>query len=86
MVSQPVSHLLADLGVTKSHSRPSVSHDNPYSEAKFKTLTYRPDFPTRFARSKMPARTASIAFAGTTRSITTAGSGCTPLRRASPAG
>ena len=48
MVSQPVAHLLADLGVTKSHSRPSVSNDNPYSEAQFKTLKYRPDFPTRF--------------------------------------
>ncbi len=40
--------LLADLGVTKSHSRPHVSNDNPYSEAQFKTLKYRPDFPDRF--------------------------------------
>ncbi|WP_310569062.1 IS3 family transposase, partial [Gemmatimonas sp.] len=48
MVSQPVAHLLADLGVTKSHSRPSVSNDNPFSEAQFKTLKYRPDFPARF--------------------------------------
>ncbi len=48
MVSQPVALLLADLGVTKSHSRPSVSNDNPYSEAQFKTLKYRPDFPARF--------------------------------------
>ena len=39
---------LADLGVTKSHSRPSVSNDHPYSEAQCKTLKYRPDFPTRF--------------------------------------
>jgi hypothetical protein len=40
--------LLADLGLTKTHSRPSVSHDNPFSEAGFKTLKYRPDFPERF--------------------------------------
>src|SRR5664279_4260876 len=49
MTSTPVALLLADLGVTRSHSRPSVSNDNPYSEAQFKTLKYRPDFPTRFA-------------------------------------
>jgi putative transposase len=48
MTSKPVALLLADLGVTKSHSRPSVSNDNPYSEAQFKTLKYRPDFPDRF--------------------------------------
>jgi putative transposase len=40
--------LLADLGVTKTHSRPHVSNDNPFSEAQFKTLKYRPAFPTRF--------------------------------------
>ena len=45
MTSKPVALLLADLGVTKSHSRPHVSNDNPYSEAQFKTLKYRPDFP-----------------------------------------
>ncbi len=49
MTSKPVAFLLADLGVTHSHSRPHVSNDNPYSEAQFKTLKYRPDFPTRFA-------------------------------------
>jgi putative transposase len=48
MASKPVALLLADLGVTKSHSRPHVSNDNPFSEANFKTLKYRPDFPTRF--------------------------------------
>jgi putative transposase len=48
MKSKPVALLLADLGVTKTHSRPSVSDDNPYSEAQFKTLKYRPDFPERF--------------------------------------
>ncbi len=48
MTSKPVALLLADLGVTKTHSRPHVSNDNPYSEAQFKTLKYRPDFPARF--------------------------------------
>lgn len=48
MRSRPVALLLADLGVTKTHSRPSVSDDNPFSEAQFKTLKYRPDFPHRF--------------------------------------
>lgn len=49
MASKPVAFLLADLGVTKTHSRPHVSNDNPYSEAQFKTLKYRPDFPPNFA-------------------------------------
>jgi putative transposase len=48
MKSKPVAFLLADLGVTKTHSRPQVSDDNPFSEAQFKTLKYRPDFPERF--------------------------------------
>lgn len=48
MTSKPVAFLLADLGVTKTHSRPHVSNDNPFSEAGFKTLKYRPDFPARF--------------------------------------
>ena len=48
MASKPVAFLLADLGVTKSHSRPHCSNDNPYSEAQFKTLKYRPDFPEEF--------------------------------------
>lgn len=48
MTSKPVAFLLADLGVTKSHSRPYVSDDNPYSESQFRTLKYRPDFPDRF--------------------------------------
>jgi putative transposase len=48
MTSKPVTFLLADLGVTKTHSRPHTSNDNPYSEAQFKTLKYRPDFPARF--------------------------------------
>jgi len=48
MTSKPVALLLADLGVTKTHSRPHVSNDNPYSESQFKTLKYRAKFPDRF--------------------------------------
>lgn len=48
MRSKPVAFLLADLGVTKTHSRPYTSTDNPYSEAQFRTLKYRPSFPARF--------------------------------------
>jgi putative transposase len=46
--AKPVQFLLADLGVTKTHSRPYTSSDNPYSESNFKTLKYRPEFPARF--------------------------------------
>ena len=52
MTSKPVAFLLADLGVTKTHSRPHVSDDNPFSEAQFKTLKYRPDFPERFGSAE----------------------------------
>lgn len=48
MTSKKVSQLLIDLGVTRSHSRPKVSNDNPYSEAQFKTTKYMPDYPERF--------------------------------------
>jgi len=48
MRSKPVAFLLADLGVLKTHNRPYTSTDNPYSEAQFKTLKYRPAFPQRF--------------------------------------
>jgi len=48
MRSKAVAQLLVDLQVTKTHSRPHVSDDNPYSEAQFRTLKYRPDFPDRF--------------------------------------
>jgi putative transposase len=48
MTSKPVALLLADLGVTKTHSRPHTSNDTPFSEAQFKTLMYRPRFPERF--------------------------------------
>lgn len=49
MIAKPLALLLTDLGVTKSHSRPRVSNDNPYSEAQFKTMKYRPDYPEFFA-------------------------------------
>jgi len=48
MTSKPVAFLLADLGVVKTHSRPQVSNDNPFSESQFKTMKYRPEFPDRF--------------------------------------
>ena len=48
MRSKPVALLLADLGVTKTHSRPHVSDDNPFSESQFRTMKYRPEFPDRF--------------------------------------
>jgi transposase InsO family protein len=55
MTSKPVAFMLADLGVTKTHSRPHVSDDNPYSESQFKTLKYRksqskPIYPERCFR------------------------------------
>lgn len=49
MTSKTVAAVLSDLEVTRSHSRPRVSNDNPYSEALFKTLKYSPEFPERFA-------------------------------------
>ena len=45
MKAKSLALLFADLGISKSHSRPRVSNDNPYSEAQFKTLKYRPEFP-----------------------------------------
>jgi putative transposase len=61
MQSKPVALLLADLGVAKSHSRPHVSNDNPYSESQFKTMKYQPEFPDRFG-SLMDARSFSQRF------------------------
>ena len=61
MKSKPVALLLSDLGVTKTHSRPHTSDDNPFSESQFKTLKYRPDFPKRFG-SIEDARTFSKRF------------------------
>jgi putative transposase len=48
MKSKTLAQLLADLSVTKTHSRPHVSDDNPFSESQFKTMKYRPEFPSRF--------------------------------------
>ncbi len=48
MTSHSVTQLLISLGITKSHSRPHVSNDNPFSESQFKTMKYRPEFPDRF--------------------------------------
>jgi len=48
MIAKSVALLMTDLGVTKTHSRPHVSNDNPFSESQFKTLKYRPDMPDRF--------------------------------------
>jgi putative transposase len=61
MTAKTVALLLADLGVTKTHSRPHVSNDNPYSEAQFKTLKYRHDYPSRFG-SQQDARAWATAF------------------------
>jgi putative transposase len=63
MTSKPVAFLLADLGVTQSHSRPHVSNDNPFSEAQFKTLKYRPDFPARFSSIENARRHCQVFFA-----------------------
>jgi putative transposase len=52
MTAKNTALLMADLGVTKTHSRPHVSNDNPFSEAQFKTLKYRPDFPERFGSAE----------------------------------
>ena len=63
MTSKTVALLLADLGVTKTHSRPHVSNDNPYSEAQFKTLKYRPGFPERFGSLQDARAYAAVFFA-----------------------
>jgi integrase-like protein len=77
MTSKPVTALLADLDIIKSHSRPKVSNDNPYSEAQFKTLKYCPVSRTSSIRSTRPRRSAIISSITTITGITTRGSGCT---------
>ena len=68
MTSKPVAFLLADLGVTKTHSRPHVSDDNPYSESQFRTMKYRPDFPDRFGSPlRIAAHTRRSSLPGTTK-------------------
>jgi putative transposase len=61
MISKTVAQLLIDLGVSKSHSRPHTPNDNPFSEAQFKTMKYRPDYPARFG-SIVEARRWAYAF------------------------
>ena len=73
--AKPVAFLFADLGITKTHSRPYTSSDNPYSESNFKTLKYRPEFPARFDESTAPAVTAACSSTGTTTPTATPGSG-----------
>lgn len=63
MRSKPVTLLLEDLGITRTHSRPHVSNDNPFSESAFKTLKYPPSFPARFA-SLEQARAFCVEFSG----------------------
>ena len=76
MASKLVAQLLADLGVTKSHSRPQVSNDNPYSEAPFKTSSTGPPSPTTSGPSRTPASFARASSPGTTSSTTTPESAC----------
>jgi putative transposase len=78
MTSKPVAFLLADLGVTQSHSRPHVSNDNPFSESQFKTFKYRPAFPADSPPSRPPGRTARPSSLGTTMTTATQESACTP--------
>jgi putative transposase len=67
MTSKSVAFLLADRGITKTHSRPHVSNDNPFSEAQFKTLKYRPAFPERFGSIQDARAHCHAFFPGTTR-------------------
>ena len=66
MRSKSVALLLADLGITKTHSRPYVSNDNPYSESQFKTMKYCPEFPSRLAVWKTAACSAAVSSTTTT--------------------
>ena len=76
MTSKPVALLMADLGVTKTHSRPHVSNDNPFSESGFKTLKYRPDYPERFGCLADARSWRENSSAGTTTTIITPASDC----------
>ncbi len=75
MKSKPVALLLADLGITKTHSRPYTSDNNPFSQAQFKTLKYHPDFSDASAASRTPASSVRRSSPGTTASIATRESG-----------
>jgi len=71
MRSKPVALLLADLSVTKTHSRPYTSNDNPYSESQFRTMKYRPEFPDRFGCIQEAGPSARHFFPGITMSTAT---------------
>ena len=76
MRSKPVAFLLADLGITKTHSRPYTSNDNPYSESHFRTMKYRPDFPTASAAPRTATPSATVSSPGTTTTIATPALAC----------
>lgn len=78
MTSKTLAQLYADLGITKSRSRPHVSNDNPFSEAQFKTLKYTRDSRRSLPISNKGGRTAASSFPGTTMIIDIAGSLCLP--------
>ena len=78
MTSKPVAQLLVDLGVARSHSRPHVSNDNPYSEAGFKTLEYCPAFPGNFGSIQDAGPSAKRSSPTTTTSTATPASASTP--------
>ena len=87
MKSKPLAMLLSDLGVTKTHSRPQVSNDNPYSESQFKTLKYRPRVPQAVSvRSNTLVTFVEICSAGTTPNTTTPASVYLHLSRCTTAG
>jgi putative transposase len=84
MTSKPVAQLLVDLGVARSHSRPHVSNDNPYSEANFKTSTAQRS-PAGLAPSKTPGLSVAPSSITTTMYIATPGSACTRPPRSTTA-
>ena len=81
MASKPVAFLLADLGITKSHSRPHVPSDNPFSESQFKTMKYRPDFPKSFDTIEQGRGSANTFSLGTTWITVSPGSVGIPRQR-----
>jgi putative transposase len=74
MKAKTTALLLADLGVTRSHSRPHTSNDNPFSESQFKNLKYQPQFPRRFGCIEDARGFSAFISTGTIRTITTSGS------------
>ncbi len=78
MVVKPVAFMLAELSVTKSHSWPHCSNDNPFSESHFRTLKYRPEFPDRFGSFTHAAQHCETFFDWSTSSTAIPGSGSTP--------